>query len=57
LSIDGQAKKSHLLATATVGVQNSSGQTPAVATSRDTQHICAMISQQSEYNLNRFWEV
>ena len=53
--IEEQAKKSHLLATAIVDVQNSSGQTPAV-TSRDT-HISAMRRQQFEYNLNRFWEV
>jgi hypothetical protein len=57
LFIEGQAKKSHLLTTAIVDVQNSSGQTPAVTTSRDTQHISAMRRQQSEYNLNRFWEV
>ena len=55
--IEGQAKKSHLLATAIVDVQNNSGQTPAVTTSCDTQHISAMRRQESEYNLNRFWEV
>jgi hypothetical protein len=48
LFIEGQAKKSHLLATASVDVQNSSGQTPAVTTSHDTQHISAMRRQQSE---------
>jgi len=57
LFTEGQAKKSHLLATAMTDVQNSSGQTPVVTTSRDTQHISAMRRQQSEYNLNRFWEV
>ena len=55
--IEGQAKKSHLLATAIVDVQNNSGQTPAVTTSCDTQHISATRRQQSEFNLNRFWEV
>ena len=56
--IEGQAKKSHLLATAIVVVQNKSGQTPAVTTSHDTQHTFLLREYSSlEHNLNRFWEV
>jgi hypothetical protein len=36
--IEGQANKSHLLATAIVDVQNKFVRTPAVNTSCDTQH-------------------
>jgi hypothetical protein len=58
LFIEGQANKSHLLATAIVGVQNKSGQTPAVTTSRVTQHTFLLREDNSlEHNLNHFWEV
>jgi len=58
LFIEGQAKKSHLLATTIVDVQDKSGQIPSVTTSHDTQHTFLLREDNSlEHNLNRFWEV
>jgi len=48
--IEGQANKSHLLATVIVYVQKILIRTSAVTTSRDTQHIAATKDNSLEHN-------